>query len=163
MNYINNQLNIFYLEGKKMKKVKLIKLSVLLILLTAFNFYSPADILADNKGRVISGKVVYSDNNSPVKGGIINVISISAATGKETIIEKAVINSGGEFRIANIIPGTADNIKIMCYPNDPLDTFQFVPAEYYLNSVIANSVNENSIVLKVQRSGKQPKDPKTSE
>ncbi len=154
MHYINNQLNIFYLEGKKMKTTKFKKLSVLLLLLTAFNFHSTANIYANNKGKVISGTVVYSDNNSPVNGGVINVVSISATTKKETVIEKAVINSNGQFKIVNIIPGTADNIKIMCYPNDPLDTFQFVPMEFYLNSVIANSVNENNLVLKVQRTKK---------
>lgn len=134
-----------------MKSKKFKKVSVLLLLLTAFNFQIAANILADNKGKVISGTVVYSDNNSPVKGGIINVVSISATTKKETVIEKAVINSNGQFKIVNIIPGTADNIKIMCYPNDPLDTFQFVPMEVYLNSLMANSVNENNLVIKVQR------------
>ncbi|MEO8447999.1 MAG: hypothetical protein ABI528_10910 [bacterium] len=137
-----------------MKKIKFIKLSALFLLLNALIIFSPADTFADNKGKVISGKVVYSDNNSPVKGGLINVISISAATGRETVIEKTEINSNGEFTIVNVIPGTADNIKIMCYPNDPLDNLQSVPVEFNLNYVIANSVSKDNIVLKVQRTGK---------
>lgn len=135
-----------------MKRFKLIKLSALLLLITAFNFYGIVNTYAgDNKGRVVSGKVVYSDDKSPVKGGIIKVIRISTTTVTETIVENVVINSNGQFSIANIIPATTDIIKIMCYPNDREDSFGFTPQEVNLNSLIANSANEKSLIIKVQR------------
>jgi len=108
--------------------------------------------------RFISENLVNHLNDARSEGINFDYAEIDDKTAefgrKETVIEKAVINSNGQFKIVNIIPGTADNIKIMCYPNDPLDTFQFVPMEFYLNSVIANSVNENNLVLKVQRTKK---------
>lgn len=144
-----------------MKKLNFAGFTVLLLILTAIKFYAPGSILAgDNNGRIIAGKVIYSDDGSPVAGGIIRVVR-TAQNGMETLIETAIINSAGQFTVANINFGTADIIKIMCYPNDREDSFQFIPKESQLNSLLANSVNEKSIIIRVERSAK--KDPRNSE
>ncbi len=142
-----------------MKKLNLKKLPVLLLLLSAvFLQYPDSNYAGDNKSKVISGKVVYSDNNSPVNGGSVKVIRNSVPNGIETVIEKAVINSNGQFRLSNISPGNTDGVKIMCYPNDYEDNIQFEPVTVDFNSALTSSGNEYNVIIKVERSSmKNPK------
>jgi len=139
-----------------MKKLNLKKLSVFVLLLSAvFLQYPDSNYAGDNKSKVISGKVVYSDNNSPVNGGSVKVIRNSVPNGIETVIEKAVINSAGQFRLSNIVTGNTDGVKIMCYPNDYEDNIQFEPLTVDFNSAVTSSGNEYNIVIKVERSSKK--------
>ena len=145
-----------------MKKFNFKKMPVfvlILIMSAVFLHMSDVTYAGDIKSRVvISGKVVYSDNNSPVNGGSVKVTRVNGASGIETVIENAVINSNGQFKLTNIVPGNTDDIKIMCYPNDYEDNIQFEPVSVNFNSAKTNSGNEFSIIIKVERSVK--KNPK---
>ena len=139
-----------------MKKLNLKKLPVLVLLLSAvFLQYPDSNYAGDNKNKVISGRVIYSDNNSPVNGGTVKIIRKSVPNGFETVIENAEINSNGQFRLSNILPGNTDGVKIMCYPNDVEDNIQFEPVTVYFNSAVTSSGNEYNIVIKVERSLKK--------
>ena len=139
-----------------MKKLNLKKLPVLVLLLSAvFLQYPDSNYAGDNKNKVISGRVIYSDNNSPVNGGTVKIIRKSVPNGFETVIENAEINSNGQFRLSNILPGNTDGVKIMCYPNDVEDNIQFEPVTVDFNSAVTSSGNEYNIVIKVERSLKK--------
>ncbi|MBS1518353.1 MAG: T9SS type A sorting domain-containing protein [Bacteroidetes bacterium] len=66
----------------------------------------------------ISGKVVYSDDNSPVTGGNVNILSPDKDAGTFSIIGTVSIEPDGSFKVGRKIILQTDDIKIMAYPND---------------------------------------------
>jgi hypothetical protein len=102
--------------------------------------------------KYIFGKVVYSDDLSPVINCKIRVARISELNNSEIILEETTANSNGVFRIS-IPPLTADGIKIMAYPNEQLDNIQNPFEKKIIDFEVAmeNQVNKDGITIKVQR------------
>lgn len=105
-------------------------------------------IAADN---YIYGKVLYSDNLTPVSEGNIKVYMYSALSKSEVEIEKTTINPNGEFKIS-VPPLTANGIKIMAYPNE-IDNIQnpFEKKVIDYDLALNNKAGENEIVIKVEK------------
>ncbi len=98
-----------------MKKVNKKFLITFVLIISALFVFQTRESLADDK--YINGKVVYSDNLTPVNGSVIDVLLYSEPNKTEVIIESTTSNSNGEFRI--LVPSqTSDRIKIMAYPNE---------------------------------------------
>ncbi|MEO8666528.1 MAG: T9SS type A sorting domain-containing protein [Ignavibacteria bacterium] len=105
----------------------------------------------------ILGRVVYSDNNSPVTQGNIRVYRSTKES--EAVIESATINSNGEFLLSGSIGLTTDEIKIMAYPDDPLDNMGTTPFDPYVTEIentITDPEAKYSLIIKVQRNQSTP-------
>ena len=104
----------------------------------------------------VLGKVIYSDNNSPVTEGYIKVYNSSLKTG--SVIESASINMNGEFKLSGSSVLVTDEIKIMAYPNDPLDNMgtTFDPFVIDMENALSNPEAKYSLIIKVHRNQSTP-------
>ncbi|MBK8553072.1 MAG: hypothetical protein IPL53_19220 [Ignavibacteria bacterium] len=101
--------------------------------------------------KYIYGKVLYSDNLTPVSEGNIKVFMYSELSKTEVVIEKTTINPNGEFKIS-VPPLTANGIKIMAYPNE-IDNIQnpFEKKVIDYDLALKNRSGENEIIIKVEK------------
>ncbi|MEO6694001.1 MAG: T9SS type A sorting domain-containing protein [Ignavibacteria bacterium] len=100
----------------------------------------------------IYGKVVYSDNFTPVEEGNIRVI-IYDGKGEGRIIETVAIQNEGSFRITKKPLESTDGIKIMAYPND-IDNSEDVPYEATVveaSNILTGNKGQEILTIKVER------------
>ncbi len=125
---------------------------------TCFCILLPA-ILASNANAMwfapdkIKGMVVYSDNQQPVRGGTVEVITSKTGALGRIVLEKVMIQADGSFIITKNFISSADEIKIMAYPND-VDGAEpeFRKCEFLTSEVLVKDKEGNfSMLLKVER------------
>lgn len=103
--------------------------------------------------KYIYGKVLYSDNLTPVSEGNIKVYMYSGLSKSEVVIEKTTINANGEFKIS-VPPLTANGIKIMAYPNE-IDNIQnlFEKKVIDYELTLKSREGEREIIIRVEKAG----------
>jgi len=139
--------------NKEMKKINLKILMKFIYVIIALSIFDSSNSFAEPKStEFIFGKVVYSDNFSPVEEGNIRVI-LNGGRGEGRIIETVSIQSNGVFKITKKSVEETDGIKIMAYPND-LDNDEeppYEPAVIDASNALVNSEGENTFIIKVDR------------
>jgi hypothetical protein len=108
---------------------------------------------SDDETQYLLGKVVYSDDKTPVTEGWIKIISYTDSDNNKRIEETAMIQYNGVFRFKNSSVIAHDHIKIMAYPNDVdnLPDAPFEPASMEIKKATINTENEYAILVEVQR------------
>lgn len=109
--------------------------------------------------KYLSGKVVFSDNLSPVTEGVIQVYQESKTDGKIQILETVDIGQSGTFTLSNkIIFYQTNGTKIMAYPND-YDNFiaPFYPSIVDLNE--EDIIKNENLVIQVERRNSMNENP----
>lgn len=127
---------------------------VLICIINALFMISINKVYSTDDGtRYITGKIIYSDDKSPVSEGIVKLIAYQDNTNTGRIIETVNVMIDGTFKIKSSSLNTTDNIKIMAYPNDVdfLPDGPYEPATYDLNKTIINIDNEYPIIIEVKR------------
>jgi len=135
-----------------MKKIK-ISLMKLIYIVIAICVFDSSNLFAELKStEFIFGKVIYSDNLSPVEEGNIRVI-LNDGLGKGRIIETVSIQKDGVFKITKKSLLGTDGIKIMAYPNDYDNKEEppYEPTVIEASNALTNSEAENTIIIKVER------------
>lgn len=135
-------------------KNSFLSLAGLILIFTAFAGISFAGLSPDK----LKGKVIYSDDLSPVHGGSIEVVSTNTPLIGTIVLEKVAINNDGTFSISRKLLQQTDDIKIMAYPNDVDGRLtDFVPAEFKPDEVIVQTKEDYSVIIKVVRNSGTPK------
>lgn len=134
-----------------MIKINLKNPVALIYIISVIFMSSSVNLFADDD-KYISGRVLYSDNSKPVKDGMIRVVNTNATDKGESIIEEAIIQSNGIFKIQNNPMLTSDGIKIMAYPND-VDNQEnpFDPVTVDVKEAMTNSDEQFRMIIYVKR------------
>lgn len=129
-----------------MIKINYKMISLLISIISVYNFCS-ADLIAGSKQ--ISGKVIYSDNKSPVSEGTVKIFKINGTDGRGSVIDKVSIDKSGNFIFTLPIKlNQTDGIKIMAYPND----YDNIEPPYHPSTVeISIKSIKESITIEVER------------
>jgi len=136
-----------------MKKINLKILAKLIYVIMAFAVLGSSNSYGESKStEFIMGKVIYTDNLSPVEEGNIRVI-INNGRGQGRIIETVTIESNGKFKITKKSLLETDAIRIMAYPNDNDNNEEppYEPAVIKYSNALVSSEDENLIIIKVDR------------
>lgn len=100
----------------------------------------------------IKGIALYSDDLTPVRGGVIEVVSTATPALGSIVLERVSINPDGTFMLSSKYLAQTDDIKIMAYPNDVDGTApDFENAVFSPSEVYKESREGRSIVIKVNR------------
>lgn len=144
------------MKNSGLTKLAIISLafSCLMIFRSDFSFANVGSI------RSLKGRVIYSDNKSPVTGGTIRVMMTSTANSAAKEVESIQISDKGEFMIKNYLTGNlTDGIHIMCYPNE-IDNSEggFEPETLDFTTATSNHDANYAIIIEVNRIGKSSGD-----
>ncbi|HRI84617.1 MAG TPA: T9SS type A sorting domain-containing protein [Ignavibacteria bacterium] len=127
--------------------------SAVLVLITGLSLILlNRQLSAGTSPDFIFGKVLYSDDHSPVTEGNVKIMTLDPSSRTYNVLEVISINSDGSFKISRKIILSTDDIRIMAYPNDvDNNELPFIPAEIGFDNQELTEKADYEIIIEVDR------------
>ncbi|MBK8984161.1 MAG: T9SS type A sorting domain-containing protein [Ignavibacteria bacterium] len=127
--------------------------SAVLVLITGLSLILlNRQVYAETSPDFIFGKVLYSDDHSPVTEGNVKIMTIDPSSRTYNVLETISINPDGSFKVSRKIILSTDEIRIMAYPNDvDNNEIPFLPTEIGLINQEVTEKVDFEIIIEVDR------------